>query len=162
MSHATDVSLIHQMADAMIDMLTHAQWQRIRAAAEQGGFEAGLKAMTRVSRQIAAEKASAAQDAAFQQGRLIGLQMVYDATPEARAASPITRTAVESSMIKSMGFRQTAARSGTLDVEFTGGAVYQYADVLVVDYDDLKEARSIGSHFNRKIKPFYEGVLVTD
>jgi hypothetical protein len=162
MTHSTEVSMIHQMADAMIDMLSYAQYRRIRTAAEKGGFDAGLKAITRVSQQIAAEKVAAAQDAAFQRGRLIGLQMVYDATPEARTPAPIARTAVESSMIKSIGFRQTTARAGTLEVEFADGAVYQYDEVLVGVYDDLMDARSIGAHFNHKIKPFYTARLISD
>lgn len=149
MPYTTEMIFFHQVTEAMVDLLTYAQWQRIRFAAERGGFDAGLRAMARVSREIAAEKIAAANDAAFQQGRLIGLQMALDvrATPAA-----ITRIAVVSSTIKSIGFRQCSARAGTLEIEFLTGAVYQYDDVLTGVYHDLMDAPSKGQYFSRYIR----------
>lgn len=156
MPYTTEMIQIHQMADAMIDLLTYAQWARIRYAADRGGFEAGLKAMTRVSRQIAAEKTAAAQEIAFLQGRILGLTMQAAPVVETDyGVDLIARTKVTSSMIKSAGYRPTSAHVGVLEIEFNGATVYQYDDVPRVDYEDLLKAESAGRFFAAKIKPYY-------
>lgn len=74
--------------------------------------------------------------------------------------SPAKRTPVDSSFIKSVGFQATAGYRGTLEIEFANGHVYQYAGVPEGLYDDMMDDYSIGAFFNRKIKPFYEGMPV--
>lgn len=165
MTHSTEVSMIHQMADAMIDLLTYAQYRRIRTAAEKGGFDAGLKAITRVSQQIAAEKVAAAQDAAFQQGRLIGLQIALDVHAPAVAAAhrpQIVRAPVKSKVLKSVGFQAVNAYSGTLEVEFHSGKVYQYADVPAWRHECLMDAPSKGTYFTQCIRDVYTTTEITD
>jgi hypothetical protein len=66
------------------------------------------------------------------------------------------RKAVESSNIVSVGHEST-----TLEIEFKGGAVYQYADVPAAVAADLLQADSIGKFFHRYIKGEYEFVKVS-
>lgn len=75
------------------------------------------------------------------------------------AAVPvIAMDAVESSQIHSLGYD---AASETLAIRFKNkiGAptsLYHYATVTQANYDALKGAESIGSHFYKHIKPFSE------
>ena len=67
------------------------------------------------------------------------------------------RTAVESSQIKSIGYEPTGdSTRGTLEIEFTNGAVYQYADVPAETHKALMEAESIGRYFNKFLKFGYQ------
>lgn len=59
------------------------------------------------------------------------------------------RTAVESSIIKSIGYD---LRGGVMEVEFTDGSIYQYEDVPSEAYKGILEASSVGSFFNTRIK----------
>jgi len=53
--------------------------------------------------------------------------------------------------------------SGTLKVEFAGGALYEYANVPSTTYDALCKAESQGKFFSEKIKNNYEfAKLLTD
>ena len=61
------------------------------------------------------------------------------------------RVPVESSNIVSVGHEGT-----TLEVEFKGGAIYQYANVPLAIYRDLLLAESVGKFFHRFIKAEYE------
>jgi hypothetical protein len=45
---------------------------------------------------------------------------------------------------------------GTLEVEFEGGAVYQYYDVSEFTYAGLVRAESIGRFINTRIKPHHD------
>jgi hypothetical protein len=66
-------------------------------------------------------------------------------TPEAT----ITRTAVKSSNINAVGYD---ADTMTLEVEFTGGGVYRYADVPAETHAALVKAESVGRHFAAHIR----------
>lgn len=54
-----------------------------------------------------------------------------------------------SSTILSVGYD---GHAHTLEVEFRGGAVYQYADVPMVIYHDLLSADAPGAYFDAVVK----------
>lgn len=62
------------------------------------------------------------------------------------------RKHVKSSNIQSAGYDP---ESGILEIEFKGGAVYQYFDVPERVYDAFMQASSAGSYFHRHIKNTY-------
>jgi hypothetical protein len=62
------------------------------------------------------------------------------------------RTAVSSSNIVSIGYDPD---SSTLEIEFKGGSVYQYAGVPQAEFDGLMGASSHGIYFNANIKDRY-------
>lgn len=62
------------------------------------------------------------------------------------------RQSVSSSNIKSVGYDPA---SETLEIEFKGGAVYQYSGVPGIMHDELINADSIGSFFARNIRNEY-------
>ena len=67
---------------------------------------------------------------------------------------------VDSSMINKYVYN-FATKS--LKVEFTGGSLYEYANVEPDLYDNLCKAESIGKFFNEKIKNNFEHIqLLTD
>jgi hypothetical protein len=67
---------------------------------------------------------------------------------------------VDSSMINKYVYNFA---TGTLKVEFTGGALYEYANVDPELYDNLCKAESIGKFFNEQIKNNFEHTqLITD
>lgn len=59
---------------------------------------------------------------------------------------------VSSSTISAMGYDEPTM---TLEVHFHSGSVYQYYDVPVDAYRQLREAPSKGQFFNEHIKPAY-------
>jgi KTSC domain-containing protein len=61
----------------------------------------------------------------------------------------VDRKTVESSMIASIGHEPL---TNTLEVEFKGGTVHQYANVTAEEHKALVAAESIGKHFNANIK----------
>ena len=63
------------------------------------------------------------------------------------------RTRVDSRGVVSAGYER---RSNTLEIEFPGGAVYQYLRVPEVLYRDLLAAESKGRFVNHYIKPYFE------
>ncbi len=63
------------------------------------------------------------------------------------------RTRVNSRGIVSAGYDD---RSNTLEIEFPGGAVYQYLRVPEPLYRDLLAAESKGRFVNLYIKPYFE------
>lgn len=65
----------------------------------------------------------------------------------------MNRSAVVSSMINSVGYD---ANTRTLEVEFSKGGVYSYANVPQEAYDAMVAAPSLGSHFLQNIKGKYE------
>jgi len=65
------------------------------------------------------------------------------------------RTPVSSSNIRSIGYD---SGSGTLEIEFNSGPVYQYFDVPESEYDGLMAASSHGTYFNASIKHAYQFV----
>ena len=50
--------------------------------------------------------------------------------------------------------------TNTLEIEFHGGRVYQYFDVPLPVFEDLKTADSHGKFFNEQIKGHYRYVRV--
>lgn len=63
------------------------------------------------------------------------------------------RTPVESSSIKAVGYE---ADTETLEIEFSSGAVYQYAGVTQFTHDQFMAASSKGYHFQAYIAPCFE------
>lgn len=59
------------------------------------------------------------------------------------------RTAVKSSNVEAVGFDPA---SRILEVQFKGGAVYQYLDVPAEEHRKLMAAESIGSYLHQSIK----------
>jgi len=64
----------------------------------------------------------------------------------------VERQPVDSSNIHSVGYDPS---TGTLEVEFHGGSVYEYSDVPEAVYQALMSASSKGSYLNRQVKPRY-------
>jgi hypothetical protein len=62
------------------------------------------------------------------------------------------RHPVQSSALKSLGYD---GETETLEVEFHGGAVWQYLEVPQALYDGLRDADSKGAHFHAHIVPYY-------
>ena len=62
----------------------------------------------------------------------------------------VTRRAVKSSNVKSIGYDAFCA---LLEVEFNSAGVYQYFPVAAVEYAQLMNAESIGSHLALEIAP---------
>ena len=60
------------------------------------------------------------------------------------------RDYVESTMIRSFGFEIS-----TLEVEFVGGAIWQYSEVPESVYYEMKAASSCGKFFNANIRGQY-------
>ncbi len=67
------------------------------------------------------------------------------------------RISVESSNITSIGYDED---SGTLEIEFHSGAVYQYFDVSFSVYDGLMATDSHGRYLAQHIKGQYRYVKV--
>lgn len=62
------------------------------------------------------------------------------------------RKSVDSSNIKSIGYDEG---SSTLEVEFHSGSIYQYFDVPLNIYNELREAGSKGQYFAKQIKGYF-------
>lgn len=56
---------------------------------------------------------------------------------------------VQSSNIARVGYDET---NSIVWIEFINGSMYVYFDVPIVTYNELKEASSVGSYFNRNYK----------
>ncbi len=69
--------------------------------------------------------------------------------------STIELKGVESSQISAIGYD---AASKTMAIQFRGkdgpGSTYHYSNVEADDFAALRDAKSIGSHFFKNIKPF--------
>ena len=65
----------------------------------------------------------------------------------------ITRTAVESSNIKSVGYD---ADTQTLEVEFTHGTFYRYAGVPEKTFGDMAKAESVGKFFAANVRDAFK------
>ena len=59
---------------------------------------------------------------------------------------------VDSSMVRELGY---APRSKTLHARFNTGKRYKYKDVSPKEYKELRDAESVGAHFNTNIKDKY-------
>ncbi len=64
----------------------------------------------------------------------------------------MSRVSVTSSNIRSIGYEPSTS---TLEVEFHGGRVYQYAGVAAVEYQRFLSAGSKGTFFHDQIKDRY-------
>lgn len=75
---------------------------------------------------------------------------------------------VQSSNIRAIGWEADAdedsdvegalKETGTLRITFANGRTYDYDDVPESEYDALRNASSIGSHFHQAIRNVYVGV----
>jgi len=65
------------------------------------------------------------------------------------------RIPVSSSNLQSVGFDPD---SSTLEIEFKGGAVYQYQGVPQAEFDAFMNASSLGKYFHANIKDRYATV----
>ena len=65
--------------------------------------------------------------------------------------------AVQSSLLASVAYDHGRA---ILQLEFDGGAVYQYFGVPVQSYQELLQAASHGAYFNRHIRSLFRFVLL--
>ena len=82
------------------------------------------------------------------------------------------RTAVKSSNIKSIGFKQTSEPKlapvtnaeiiGTVEIEFLNGSIYQHLGVPKCVFDGVMDAPSIGAAYHIAIKKQYTGVKIQD
>jgi len=59
---------------------------------------------------------------------------------------------VVSSHIGAVGWKE-----GTLQVDFNNGTSYEYSGVPEDEFDNLREASSVGGYFNQHIKGSYRG-----
>lgn len=64
-------------------------------------------------------------------------------------------TPVSSSSIDAVGYHED---NRTLHVRFASGHTYSYRDVDPEEHQALIEAKSVGSHFAKHIRPHYQGV----
>ncbi|NEA35083.1 KTSC domain-containing protein [Streptomyces sp. SID13031] len=62
-----------------------------------------------------------------------------------------------SASVKSVGYDVS---SGTLELEYANGSVYQYFEVPQPTYAGLLAAPSIGNYVNTKIKPYFDSAEV--
>lgn len=69
------------------------------------------------------------------------------------------RIAVRSRSVKSLGYDEDKR---VLELEFQGGAVYQYFAVSPMDYARLMDGRSIGQFINACIKERYSFKKIRD
>lgn len=60
------------------------------------------------------------------------------------------RARIESTSLEAIGYE---AASKTLEVQFAGGAVYQYLEVPEAEHRKFMRARSRGAYLNQHIKP---------
>ncbi len=64
----------------------------------------------------------------------------------------IVMIAVVSSNVESIGYDEGTQ---TLRVRFLNGSEYDYKNVPVMEFEQLKNAQSVGSYMNRNIKGSY-------
>jgi hypothetical protein len=63
------------------------------------------------------------------------------------------RRVVTSASVKSVGYDMS---SGTLELEYVNGSIYQYYEVPQPTYAGLLAAPSIGNYVNTQIKPYFD------
>jgi hypothetical protein len=63
------------------------------------------------------------------------------------------RRVVTSASVKSVGYDMS---SGTLELEYVNGSIYQYYEVSQPTYAGLLAAPSIGNYVNTQIKPYFD------
>lgn len=61
----------------------------------------------------------------------------------------MNRRPVQSSHIQSVGYDPVSRK---LEVEFSAGDIYEYANVTVSEYAGLISAKSVGTYFDQRIK----------
>lgn len=69
----------------------------------------------------------------------------------------MNRTQVDSTMLESVGYDPV---SSVLELEFTSGGVYQYAEVSEETWRELMEAESKGHYFREYIEDQYHYLQV--
>jgi hypothetical protein len=68
-----------------------------------------------------------------------------------------TRNAISLTPIKSSNIAKLGWHDGVLHVEFSNGGLFSYAGVTNQLYDELLNAKSIGAHFAKHVRPKYKG-----
>jgi len=63
------------------------------------------------------------------------------------------RRPVTSTSVRSVGYDMS---TGTLELEYVNGSVYQYYEVPQPIYAGLLAAASIGNYVNTEIKPYFD------
>jgi hypothetical protein len=63
------------------------------------------------------------------------------------------RRVVTSASVRSVGYDLP---TGTLELEFVNGSIYQYYEVPQPTYAGLLAAPSIGNYVNTQIKPYFD------
>jgi hypothetical protein len=63
------------------------------------------------------------------------------------------RRVVTSASVRSVGYDLS---TGTLELEFVNGSIYQYYEVPQPTYAGLLAAPSIGNYVNTQIKPYFD------
>ncbi len=66
--------------------------------------------------------------------------------------SEIPMIPVESSNVEKIGYEESTQ---TLRVRFLNGSEYDYKNVPIMEFEQLKNAQSVGSYLNRNIKGNY-------
>lgn len=85
-----------------------------------------------------------------------GLQHVnslVNSNPLPAASEPLKMLPVQSTMATSIGYE---CNDRILQVEFSSGSVYQYADVELETWETLQETESLGRFYNNEIKGRYD------
>ena len=89
-------------------------------------------------------------------GKNLGLYAQFYFTGNVEEGLRVLRTEVTSSNIKAVGYDSPTK---VLEVEFTSGAVYRYADVLLPVWREFLRRKasgeSVGKYFNSNVKGIY-------
>jgi hypothetical protein len=72
--------------------------------------------------------------------------------------APTPSIPVQSSLLASVRYQPAES---ILELEFCGGAVYQYFNVPASIYDSLLAAESKGNYFNRQIRGHFSHALIS-
>lgn len=77
---------------------------------------------------------------------------------DVKETNAIALTPVESSQLAAIGHDP---ETGTLAIQFKGrgdapGSIYHYENFTAEQFEQFKNAESVGSHFYKNIKPFAE------
>lgn len=75
------------------------------------------------------------------------------------SASIVQLQRVVSSVLSAVGYEP---KRKILEVEFRSGRLYQYFDVPPNVYEQLLAAPSLGSYFNKAIRPHYRAEMVVE
>jgi KTSC domain len=66
---------------------------------------------------------------------------------------------IKSSAIKAIGYDPRLRR---MRISFASGGIYEYQEVSLLDFAELMNSNSKGSHFHNHVKPYYEGEQIDE